>query len=396
MNLQTPTTKEVSDNIVAQMQAEFNQVIPLAPKSFIRVLAKVLAGLYVMLFKYGGWSALQSFVSSASIDQTTINGVAISPLTEWGRLVGAGDPISSTQAELGVSVTVTTQGGTLPAGTPLVGANNGVTYLTVSVVALNAAAVFAAVRAVSDQTGGDGSGAIGNLDFGDIISFVNPLGQVEGDTSVSAKTVTGADGETTTSYRQRILDRFQKRPQGGAYADYELWGEEVPGIAAVYPYTGSDPGQVTVYAEAEDTVDGLPTSPQMSAVAAAIELDSAGLATRRPAGALVTVVSIIRTVIGVAIVGLAVDAGQEAQVKADILEALTEYMLGRGPYIVGLTPLPRKDNITDASVSAIVEDIVSAAAGVFTSAKIDEGGSPVVLYTLGEGEKAKLGAVVYS
>ena len=48
-------------------------------------------------------------------------------LVEWGRLIGVGDPAPGTQAELYVNITVTTQGGTLPAGTQLLGASN-VTY----------------------------------------------------------------------------------------------------------------------------------------------------------------------------------------------------------------------------------------------------------------------------
>lgn len=393
MNLQTPTTQEVGDNLIAQLEAELNQTIPLLPKSFMRVLAKSLAGVFILLYKYGGWVALQSFVGTASIDESEINGVSVSPLKEWGRLVGAGDPNPGVQAELSVAIVVTSQGGTLPAGTQLVGQDNGVTYLTTAAVSLNAGAVVGTVRASADQSGGDGSGAIGNLDPAAIVSFVNPLAGVRREAVVTAVTVTGADAEATAAYRQRVLDRFQQRPQGGAYADYRTWGMTVPGIANIYPYTSSTPGIVDIYVEASDLTDGIPTSAQLDAVEAAINYDSAGLATRRPAGALLNVAAITRTGFTVEIDGLVVD--NTAQVQADITSAVEEYFLGREPFIVGLSPLPRKDRITDSGVTAIVEDIVSAAGGVFDDVILEESATPFSLRALGEGEKAKATSVSF-
>ena len=105
MALETPTTSQINDNIVAQMQASINQSIPLLPKSFIRVLSKVLAGVFVLLYKYGGFAHLQMFVRTASTKETEINGQTLVPLIEWGRLVGVGDPIAATSAELEVTIT---------------------------------------------------------------------------------------------------------------------------------------------------------------------------------------------------------------------------------------------------------------------------------------------------
>ena len=260
-------------------------------------------------------------------------------------------------------------------------------------LALNSATVFGIIRAVADQVGGQGAGTIGNLGFGDIVSFANPLADVQRDTTVTSTPAIGADAETAAAYRQRVLDRFQKRPQGGAYADYEIWGEGVAGIAAVYPYTSSDPGQVDVYVEAADLPDGIPTAGQLDDVADAIELDDAGLATRRPAGALVTTLAITRTEFDVEVSGLSVD--NQAQVESDIDDGVSEYFLDREPFIVGLSALPRKDRITDSGVTSIVEDIVNAAGGVFTDVVIEQASVPQTLYALGEGEKAKTTAVTF-
>lgn len=399
MSLTTPTTKEISDNIIAQLEASLNQTIPLLPKSFLRVLAKVLAGVFILLYKYGGFMFLQIFVQTASSNETTVNGKVIIPLTEWGRLIGVGDPVAATQAELLVDITVENQVGSLPSGTQLVNSDNGVTYITIGAILLNAAIVQATIRAVSDQSGGGGSGTIGNLDPSAIVSFANPLANVARDTIVNSQTVTGANAESTEVYRQRIIDRFQKRPQGGAYVDYEVWGEEVAGIVNVYPYTSDNPGQVDVWVEAntDTNPDGIPTVAQLQAVLDSINLDDNGLASRRPANALANTFAITRVGFDCNVLGLTAD--NLATVQADIQTAVTEFFLDAEPFIDGLTIPPRFDRITRSALIGLVEDIVSADNGTFTTVKFIQttiSGS-LELYVLQQGEKAKLATpVVFS
>jgi uncharacterized phage protein gp47/JayE len=399
MSLSTPTTKEINDNIIAQLEASLNQTIPLLPKSFLRVLAKALAGVFILLYKYGGFIFLQIFVHSASDQDTVVNGEVVNPLKFWGRLIGVGDPTPATQAKLLIDITVTNQTGLLPSGTQLVNSGNGVTYITIGAVTLDAATVQATVRAVSDQAGGGGAGTIGNLDPGAVVSFANPLANVDRNALVVSQVVTGANAESTEAYRQRIVDRFQKRPQGGAYADYEQWGEEAAGIINVYPYTG-DPGEVDVYSEAtvasSGSPDGIPTAAQLQAVLDLINFDDNGLASRRNANAFVNSLPITRTSFDVTVTGIT-GVDDLAQVQTDVTTALTEYFLSVEPFIAGLSVPPRNDQITRTRVSAIVEDIVTAAAGTFTSAVFVETGNVGSLssYILGEGEKAKAANVVF-
>ena len=398
MSLSTPTTREINDNIIAQLEASLNQSIPLLPKSFLRVLARALAGVFVLLYKYGGFMFLQIFVRTASANQTNVNGVLVTPLIEWGRLIGVGDPAAATSAELLIDITVENQTGILPSGTQLVNTDNGVTYITIGAVALDAPTVQATIRAASDQAGGGGAGAIGNLDPGAIVSFANPLANVARNAVVDSQVVTGSDAEATEAYRQRILDRFQKRPQGGAYADYELWGEEPAGILNVYPYTSNCPGQVDLYVEAtpesSGDPDGIPTNAQLEEVLESVESDENGLANRRPAGALVNAFPINRLGFDVTVSGVTVP-GDLAQVQTDITTVVEEYFLAREPFIVGLSVPPRLDRITRTGVSGAVEDIVTAAGGVFTSVIVELNSVTTEAYSLGIGEKAKAASVVF-
>lgn len=391
---QTPTTSEISDNIVAQISAQIAQTVPLMPKSFIRVLAKALAGVIVVLYKYAGFIWLQMFVRTASDQDTTINGVVVNPLKEWGRLVGIDDPKASTQAVLAISIPVLTQGDTLASGTQLINTATGVVYLLTGDVELNASTVAGVVTASGDQDGGDGSGTIGNVADGTTLSFVSSLPTVSTSVTVTSTTTTGADAEETDAYRQRILDRFQKRPQGGAYADYEQWGEEASGVANVYPYTSTSPGQVDLYVESATETDGIPTPAQLQSVIDAVELDSNGLATRRPAGALVNAFPISRLSFDVRILGITVPSNL-AGVKAQIESAISEFLLSREPYIIGLDVGTRNDIVSETAIGGIVNDIVTAAGGYFTSLEVTQDTAAIGVYILGIGEKAKAGSFTY-
>lgn len=398
MSLQTPTTKETSDLAIAQFEASLGQSIPFLPKSFLRVLAKVMAGMFMLLYKYAGFIFLQMFVRTATYDTITVNGKRIRPLQEWGRLIGEADRQQAEQAELTIDVTVTNQSDSLPSGSQLVSSSNGVTYITVSSVLLNSATVSVTVRAVSDQSGGNGAGAIGNLDNGAELTFANPLGNVRRTAVVTGQTVQGADAEAVEAYRTRIIKRFQRRPQGGAYVDYELWGLEPAGVINIYPYTGKRAGEVDVYAEAttasSGNADGVPTQAQLDEVAASIELDDDGLASRRPANAGVNVFPITRLGFTVTVVGL--DVSLVAQTQDQIENAVTEFFLQRAPFIDGLSQPPRLDRITRTALTGVVDDIVSEAGGIFQSVELRRNGSQITSYILGIGEKSKLSSITFT
>lgn len=390
------TVTSINDTIITQLESQLGQSIPLLPKSFNRVIAKIIAGVIITLYKYADWMFLQWFVSTASAQDTEILGRVINPLNEWGELVGLGPRTAATQAELLIDITVENQVGTLSSGTQLVNTDNGVTYITIGDVLLNAATVQATIRAVSDQSGNSGRGTLGNLQPADEVRFINPIDNVARIATVDSQVVTAADAETADAYRTRVLRRFQQRAQGGAYADYKQWAEAVAGIVNAYPYTG-DPGQVDVYVEAtvasSGSADGIPTAAQLTAVLDYINDQdvTTGKASRRNANAFVNSLPITRTGFDVEVVGIT-GVTDLAAVQSDITDALTEYFLDAEPFIGGLSIPPRKDRLTQTRVAALVEDIVSAANGTFTSARFFETGGigGLVAYSLSEGEKSKL------
>lgn len=395
----TPTTKEISDNIIASISSKISQTVSLLFRSFIDVMAKAVAAVFILLYKRADFIGLQWFVRTASIKETTFLGETIIPLIEIGELIGVGAPGEATQAELLNDITVEVQVGALPSGTQAIGPQ-GITYILIGSVLLNAPTVQGTFKAVSDQSGGDGSGVQGNLDPGATLTFANPLDNVSRTLVVDSQIVTAANAEDlNVVYRRRVLDRFQKRPQGGALADYESWGEEVEGIINVYPYTG-EPNQMDIFSEAtvasSGSSDGIPTAAQLTAVKDSIELDENGLASRKPAGVFINSLAIDRVSFDVEVEGIT-DVADVAQVESDIT-AQMEFIFARAePFINGLTIPPRLDNITRSALIGAVEDIVTAVNGTFITVRfeITGSGTPIESYQLQRGEKAKADTVAF-
>lgn len=368
MSITPLKTSEIRDQIVTDVEGEIGATIPIILVAFVRVLASAFAGGLTLLYKYSNSIYLQLFVSTASPNPTTVSGQTITPLTEWGRLVGAGDPVPAVAAELTCTMTVITQtGDPVVAGTQVVYAPTGVIYLTTATVLKDAATKVLTIEAASDQSGGDGLGAVGNLQIGDIVSFASPIADVGRDCPIASIVTSGEDAEPVAQYRQRVTDRFQKPPQGGAFADYEIWGEEAAGIINVYPYVGN-PGIVNGYCEADPvssgSPDGIPTQPQLDAVEDSVNLDVSGRATRRPANSLFFALPITRKEFEVEVYGL--DAPDFPTASLAIQDAMDTLFATYEPFIGGLTVIPR-DRITLAEVSGVIFDVAQANNATFST-----------------------------
>ena len=399
MALSVPSTQTVSDQIIAAIESELGKSISLLPKSFTRVLSKALAGMWTITYKYTAWTHLQKYVAYASFGETEVNGRKLTPLVEWGRLIGVGDPVAATNAQLTVSFGVlNTDSSTLPAGTQLVHPSSGVIYITMADVTLDADPKTVNVLAASDTDNHGGAGVIGNRNVGagetgDKLEWASPIAQLDSDGGAhcTVAVVTAADAETEDAYRARVVERFAGRAEGGAYSDYAIWALEVNGIINAYVYRGQrDSGAVDVYVEASvasSDEDGIPTDAQRQAVEDSIESDSGGLATRRPVSTWVSVYKISRQAYDVTVNGL---TPEDDATKTAIDQALDDYFRGREPFILGLSKLPRLDRVTEAAVSGVVDETAAAFGATVTSVTVALNGQTITADTLGDGQKAKL------
>lgn len=395
-----PSVSEIRTSIVGHLDAALDQTLPLLDKGFTFAFSTANSAAQAVLYKYAGWVFRQQFARYASADEVEVLGQRFRPLVEIGKLFGVGEPTPATYAELSIQVTVTNVSSDyLSTGSQLLYQSTGVLYTTVEPVQLSSSTITVSIIASSDQSGGGGGGTIGNLEPGEELRFANPIPDVSPVATVLSQVVTAADAEDIEDYRTRVIRRAQQKPQGGAMADYRIWAESVSGIVAAYPYRSvTVPGEVDVYVEASvassGSADGIPTSAQLAAVLAAIELDDNGKASRRPISDAVNSIAITRSAFDVTVTGLT--ASDTAAAEASIESAVDEYLRTREPYIVGLSVLPRKDRVTLAAVSGVVDDVVAALGGSVASVTLKKSAITITAYTLVAGEKAKLGAATFA
>lgn len=376
MALEQKTTKDIYDLIINQMESEMGKSVPILPKSFICMLAKVLAGTFMILYKVCDWIFLQMFVSTASFDEVTILNKRITPLVEWGRLIGVGDPSQATEAVIKAEVTIsdsleTEKEISIPSGTQFISSLNGLVYTTQKSYILKDE--ITNVELVCSE-----KGIQGNLSTGETLNLSNTLGYVKDLAVVKELVSSGKDRETEGDYRKRIISRFQFQPHGGSLSDYKQWALEVPGVKNAYVYTGEKPGHVLVYVLADENIypDRVPDKALLKKVGEAIDKDPiTGLATRKP------ITSIIdpkgdKSYENIKAVKVVEFDAEITEVKVEdlvdisklIKNAIKDYYLEREPYLDGLSMPPSKDTINITKLTAIVDDILTAHNGTFTAA----------------------------
>ena len=387
MTTQRQTATQISNAIVASLNSSLNTVFSLFSKSFVRVLAKTLGGIWVLLYQFAGFAILQTFVRTASNKPITINGTTITPLKEHAAEIGM-EQGTGQAAEHTIDITVLSQVGNLISGTKIANAATEVVYQIIGDVALDAATVSATIRALE-------IGTSANVDNGQILSFVSAPASVAKDAVVTARTTEGVDAETEEVFRQRVIDAKAARPQGGAGADYRQWGQDVVGVKRVYPYSGiTTMGYVDVYVESTTDTDGIPSQALLDDVYDAIQLDDNGIAYRRQINAYVTVHAITRQTYDVIVSGL--NAPDVPAAQSAIESAIESYFLQREPWITGLAVLPRYDVIASSELAGVVGRVASSVGGYITGVAMLQGAVPVDLYSLQEGEKAKVGTVSWT
>ncbi|MBP7582960.1 MAG: baseplate J/gp47 family protein [Spirochaetes bacterium] len=374
MPLPSPTLSEITALIIGDIEAALAQTIPIIPKAVWRIVARALAGAWLILYKYGTALHRERFVQTASLTY----------LKYLGELVRVFQQPASTWNGT-AEITATGSTGTLEAGTQFVFSASGVVYTVDTSVAITPGTLTLSLTAGT-------SGDIGTLSNGSVLDIVTPIAGV-GMTATVASTVTsGDDAEDTETYRQRVLDAYQKKPQGGASADYEAWGKEAPNVVSIYPYSAATPGQVDIYCEVDDQPDGIPTSGQLDEIEEYMLYDmQTQRGTRKPMTAELNVYAITRRLFDIQIENLSPDI---PATRAAIDDAVDAYLQERTPYIRGLSII-RRDTVSQIEIQYIVFSVISALGATISKITLSDITGAIDLHVLGAGEKAKLGTVTY-
>lgn len=398
MAYENKTVDYVYDLLIQSFQEKFNNRLRLLPKSFVVVLSKVCAAIFVVPYKLAGWFYLQLFPDTASFDRVNVLGHDLRPLVKLGNLFGVGEPTSGQKWEGVIAAVVALEGQVIMQGAQLKSDKTGLVYVTSETVTTAGESVNIPVYCSQ-------AGAAGNLEIGDELKFVSPLSGVEQAAAVSSVTQAGVDDETEAHYRARVVNRYSNQPQGGALSDYRIWAFDAEGVLQTYPYNGENsPGDVIIYVAG--TTDVYPTRVPgrelCVAVGEACTYDpETGEANRKPLTAIldpnndgtylnIRPVSIVT--IDLAVTGITgVDPGDFGAAFKSVAET---YLLGREPYIRGLSDDNNRTNsVQTNSLIALANSVATGLKAAFGTVEMSIAGDAVESYTLGSGELCALGTL---
>ncbi len=260
-----PTLQE----LVTRIEGDFKSglgILTLLRRSFIKVLARVLAGLSHSLFGFLAYIEKQAFPDTAGGEY----------LKRWGSIWDV-PPLDATFAEFTADVTGTS-GVTIPANRAY-RRGDGAEYETAAEVTLSGPTGVITLVAVA-------SGRFSRMEPGDVLTIVSPIAGLDNLATVDTVLTIAEDAESEDSHRQRLIDRIQNPPSGGAPNDYIQWAREVPGVTRAWVGPQAlGPGTVIVYfvTDGEDPIT--PSAPKIQEVIDYLEDN------RRPATANVSVVA---------------------------------------------------------------------------------------------------------
>jgi uncharacterized phage protein gp47/JayE len=387
-----PTTKQLFDDIKANLQAELGINIPVFGKGFLNALAIVQAAKLKLFYYAIAFVQKNIFVDTA--DKEAIGGT----LERWGRIKLGRNPFPATQGVYTITVTGTVAS-LIPASTTFKSndssQNPGKLFILDNAFTLATNPDTISVRALE-------SGAISRLNIGEFLTATAPIAGVDSLATVTAETTVPTAAETLEEYRAKTLESFRLEPEGGAGTDYRLWSKDVSAVKQAYPYAKSnDPNIVEVFVEATvaSSIDskGTPSPTTLTDVRDVIEFDpdtslSLSQRGRRPLGVFdveVKAVDVLDVDIDIASF---VDSTPE-KVTA-IFNSIKSLIDGIRPFVSGIDVLSEQND--NLSVNSIIYAIQLAVPGsVFGAVTLTVDGNVVNSYQFIGGEIPFLNSVNY-
>lgn len=382
-----PTIDELYQSIITDIETEFGIVIPDEGKSFIRALSAAEAA-KLKLF-YLALANLQKNIWVDTADPVAVGGT----LERFGFTKLGRYPYPATEGEYLCTV-VGTAGAVIPALTQFKSDDDstspGYLFILDTDYTLTGTSDNITLRALT-------AGRVSVLDVGDTLTSTSPIINVNSQVAVSVISVDPVAAETTEEYRNKAIEAYKLAPQGGAPADYRLWGLDAAGTRQIYPYAASGaPNEINVFVEAifADSADGhgTPTPTILADVASDIEADPTTGIGRRPLGVFaVNVQSIVPLPVDITInSGGTITTAQQLL----ITQALTEDVYNIRPFIAGIDAVAdRNDTLSVYGVGAVIVNTIGGV--IISSISVDVDGSGIASYTFDNGEIPYINSVTY-
>lgn len=385
-----PTTAELYEDIIADLEAEYGESIPSFGKIFLRAIAAVQAA--KMKLYYLAIANLQKNIFVDTADPEASGGT----LERFGRIKLGRNPFPATAGQYEIEVTGT-PGSVINAQTTFKSdddsTNPGKLFILDTPFTLVTNPDTCNVRALE-------AGLDSQLDIGDTLSATSPIAGVNKSVEVVSEVVEPLAAEKVEDYRQKAIDAYQLEPQGGAASDYRIWAADAQGVEQTYPYVKSGfPGEIDLFVEATiaDSSDGkgTPTSAILDDVDEVIEFDPDTTKPlnergRRPLGVIqVHCLPITPLDVDINVAGF---NGITPDILSSITNAIEEFLTGVRPFIAGADDVSNRNDILDTN--KIISVILTVRPGsIFGAVTMTVDGSPVSSYQFQNGDIPYLNSV---
>jgi hypothetical protein len=394
MPYNVPSTSDLANRNLANIESSLNQVTPPAEKAFNAVFSVTEAMTHRELYGYAADLARENLALTASEEGLTRLGeecgvYRVQPAAWEGKVVFD-----------------IPDGQTLYLGTAFIG-QNGLVYKTLS--------------SVTAPSGDSGSGVLvsiacaeagppGNPSVNSTLAIQTPIAGAGRSARVTETTKLGTPIEDLEVYRQRILGIERSEGGSGNSSNLRSWAQAVPGVRRAYPFSGPPegaehdplPGERTVYVECvpEINADGIAPPELLRLVRAAMLADPDTGVSREILGLTgdtLYVMPIKRTGLFITIIGMKITTGSTGGAKADIEAAIGALLETFASFVQGLDPdFDRRDTVTASIIGREVQNVLDAYGG--TAQNVLFGTSPGYFlgeYGLKRGEKVKLAGIVF-
>lgn len=353
-----PTLKELFDDILADLQAEFNIVIPLFGKNFLRALAAVQAAKLKLFHLTIARVQKNIFVDTA--DPQDIGGTLQRfGIVKLGRL-----PFNAVAGEYTVEITGTI-GATVEAQTTFKSnddsQNPGKLFILDVDKVLVAPTDTMTLRALA-------SGLDSKLAIDDLLTATKPIANVDKLAKTLTEDVQPLAAEPVEDYRDKAIEAYQLEPQGGAASDYRLWSKDAQGVKQSYPFAKSGESNVIdlfVEATLADSIDnrGTPSAGILSDVEDVVEFDpdiSKPLEERGRRPLAVLQVNFLPITVKTVDIEITNFVGLTPTLEANINTAIIAFLSDVRPFVAGADVLiDKKDILTRNGLIFAVQEVIS-------------------------------------
>lgn len=290
------------ETLIKRNQADIESNLPGTDAKLRRtnlgVLAKIISACTHGLYGYLAYIAEQILPDTA--EKTYLDRHASLWLTV---------PRKAASYALGQVVFTGTNDTLIPAGSLLIRAD-GLEY------ELDADATIAAGQAIASVTSVT-AGQTSNADAASMLTMASPIAGISSNVTVHTTALTGgADEESDTDLRARIIARIQQPPHGGADFDYIAWALEVSGVTRAWVYPQElGLGTVTVRFVRDNDASLIPDAAEVLAVYDYIEA-------RRPITAVLNVVAPVAVPLNFTIAAMPSNTTVKAAIEAELKDLI--------------------------------------------------------------------------